>query len=92
MLTASEKDLAGDLRRFSTLLRGRYIVEFPHPVNTVGGDLQMDITVDKTEAFIRPTGIAIPVDDPDVLRDPATIQADPSHAPQLGKRKVLGPQ
>jgi hypothetical protein len=91
VLTASS-DLGVDLRRFTELLRGRYIVEFPHPVDTVGGNHQMDITVDKMEAFIRPTGIAVPVDDPSILGDPATIQADPAHAPQLGKRKVLGPQ
>ena len=91
VLTASEKDLAGDLRRFSTLLRGRYIVEFPHPADTVGGYHSMEITIERADAFIRPSGIAVPVDDPAILNDPTTVRSDPSHAPALGKRKVLAP-
>jgi hypothetical protein len=91
VLTASGKTLAEDLQRFTTLLRGRYIVEFPHPLDTVGGDHQMDITIEKQEAFIRPSGIAVPVDDPAILIDPNTVQPDPANAPQLGKRKVLPP-
>jgi hypothetical protein len=89
VLTASGKTLADDLQQFTRLLRGRYIVEFPHPVDTIGGDHQLDITIDKQEAFIRPSGIAVPVDDPAILSDPATVQPDPANAPQLGKRKVL---
>ena len=91
VIASSQGNLAADLKRFTALLRGRYIVEFPHPVDTVGGQHGMDITIGKSDAFIRPAGAAVPVDDPAILKDPMTISSDPSHAPQLGKRKVLTP-
>jgi hypothetical protein len=89
VLTSTSKDLPGQLKWFTMLLRDRYIVEFPKPVDTTGGRRDMDITVDRIEAFIRPAGIAVPVDDPAILNDPLTISSDPSHAPQLGKRKAV---
>jgi hypothetical protein len=92
VLHAERKTLAAELQRFTTLLRGRYIIEFPHPVDTEGGRHGMDITIDKLDAFIRPAGASVPKDDPAVLNDPATIPGDPENTPQLGKRKLLTPQ
>jgi len=91
VLTAEEKNLAQQMERFVALIRGRYVVEFPRPASTTGGYHGMDITIEKTSAFIRPTGIGVPVVDPAVLKDPMTIPSDPTKAPQLGKRKVLTP-
>jgi hypothetical protein len=91
VLTSTEKDVAAQLTWFMTLVRGRYIVEFPHPVDTAGGEHGMDITMGKSDAFIRPAGISVPVDDPAVLNDPTTVPSDPSHVPQMGKRKALAP-
>lgn len=90
-LAATEKSLPGQLERFTGLLRGRYIVEFPRPVSTTGGYHDVYITLDKADAFIRPAGVSFPLDDPAVLNDPTTVQSDPSHAPQMGKRKVPEP-
>jgi hypothetical protein len=89
VLTSTQKELAGQLKWFTTLLRDRYIVEFPKPAVTTGGRSDMSITVDRTEAFIRSSGVAVPLDDPAILNDPLTISSDPSHAPQLGKRKAV---
>lgn len=89
VLTATQKEVAERLKWFTTLLRERYIVEFPHPVSTEGGEHDMNITVDKLDAFIRPAGIAVPADDPAILKDPTTIPSDPSRVPQLGKRKMV---
>jgi hypothetical protein len=47
--------------------------------------------VNKTDAFIRPAGISVPVVDPAVLADPTTVPSDPSSTPELGKRRVLTP-
>ena len=87
VLTATQKELPERLKWFTTLLRDRYIVEFPHPVDTVGGKHNMEITINRMEPFIRPAGISVPKDNPDILTDPMTIPSDPSRAPQLGKRK-----
>ena len=91
VLTAGEKDLATQFGWFIKLIRGRYVVEFPRPASVAGGDHNMEITIEKTNAFIRPTGIGVPVDDPAILKDPTTIPSDPAHAPELGKRRVLTP-
>jgi hypothetical protein len=91
VLTASEKDIAEQLKRFAALVRGRYIVEFPHPVDTMGGEHGMEITIEKSDAIALPTGIGIPVDDPAILKDPTTVPLDPSSVPQMGKKKVISP-
>jgi hypothetical protein len=92
VMTATDKTLAAQLTQFVSLLRERYIVEFPRPMSTVGGYHNMDITVQKTDLFIRPSGIAVPVDDPAILNDPTTVKSDPANAPQLGNRKVVTPK
>ena len=89
VMTATEKNLPDQLKRFTSMVRGRYIVEFPRPMTTIGGTHDMYITIEKAEAFVRPAGISIPVDDPAILNDPTTVPSDPSRAPQLGKRKVI---
>lgn len=90
-MTASEKDLAERLRWFTTLVRGRYIVEFPHPVDTHGEFHDMDITVVHSNATVVAAGIAVPKDDPAILNNPLTIPPDPSHMPQEGNRKAASP-
>jgi uncharacterized protein YjlB len=80
------------MKQFLTMLRGRYIVEFPHPVDTLGGEHGMEITIKGSDALVLPAGIGVPLDDPAILKDPTTVPADPASAPQLGKRKVLSPQ
>jgi hypothetical protein len=91
VITTEQRSVAEQLEQFMELLRGRYIVEFPHPVDTKGGYHDMNITIDKSEVYVLPTGIGIPTDDPAVLQDPKTVPLDPSGAPQLGKRKVISP-
>lgn len=88
VLAAERKNLAKELEQFTKLLRGRYIVEFPHPLSTVGGDHDLEITIAKMDAFIRPAGISVPVDDPKVLSDPTRVPSDPGNAPVLGKKKA----
>jgi hypothetical protein len=91
VLTANEKNVAEQLKRFAALVRGRYIVEFPHPVDTMGGEHGMEITIEKSDAMALPTGIGIPVDDPAILKDPTTVPVDPASVPQMGKKKVTPP-
>lgn len=92
LLTASAKDLGKQLAWVLTLIRGRYIVEFPRPMSTVGGYHNLEITIPKMWALIRPTGADVPTVDPDILKDPTTVPSDPSLAPQLGNRRILSPK
>jgi len=93
LLPTPAKDLEKQLARAVTLIRGRYIVEFPRPVTTVGGHYNMDITISRRrQAFIRPAGAEVPTDDPAILNDPTTVPSDLSRTPQLGNRKILTPQ
>jgi hypothetical protein len=92
LLPASAKDLGKQLAWAVTLIRARYIVEFPRPVSTVGGHYGLDITIStRPDAFIRPTGSQFPSDDPAILNDPTTVPSDPSRTPELGNRKILTP-
>ncbi len=91
LLPTSAKDLGKQLAWAVTLIRGRYIVEFPRPVTTVGGYHNLEITISRREAFIRPAGAEFPTDDPAILNDPTTVPPDLSRTPQLGNRKILPP-
>jgi hypothetical protein len=91
VLTTEVKGLAKQLEDFAAMLRGRYIVEFPHALAMTTAYHSMDITVEKSDAMIRVTGIRVPVDDPAILKDPTTVLTDPTKTPVLGKRKVLPP-
>jgi hypothetical protein len=91
MLATEPKTLQKDLQSFTAILRGRYIVEFPRPRATTAGYHGMDISIDKIDAFIRASGAQVPVDDPTILNDPATVPSDPSHAPRLGKHRPPPP-
>jgi hypothetical protein len=91
ILSTSANNLGKQLAWAVALIRGRYIVEFLRPVTTVGGQYNLEITISKRDAFIRPAGAEFPTDDPAILNDPTTIPPDLSHTPELGNRKVLTP-
>ena len=77
------------LQRFVTMLRERYIVEFPRPANSTSGKHGMNVQVAKANYFIRPAGISVPILDPALLADPTTVPSDPSRTPKQGTRKPL---
>jgi hypothetical protein len=91
MLTMTYPALTGKaLQRTIEMLRGRYIVEFPRPSNSTQGEHDMRIRIANGESyFIRPSGISVPIPDTALKSDPSTVQADPSHAPEQGKRRIL---
>src|ERR1700733_6170671 len=89
VLTASRRTEAEEWKRFTTMLRGRYIVEFPRPFHSKGGEHNLTVTIDKSDAFIRSSGISVPMADPAVLADPMTVPSDPSRTPEYGNRRRL---
>jgi hypothetical protein len=91
LLRASPHNLAKQLQWFMTMVRGRYIVEFPHPVSTKPSHMLMEMTIARSDALIRPAGASVLVDDAKILADPTTILPGASYAPQVGNRKVMTP-
>jgi hypothetical protein len=77
------------LQRFVTMLRERYIVEFPRPANSTSGKHTMNVQIANGNYFVRPAGISVPIPDPALLADPTTVPSDPSRTPVQGTRKPL---
>ena len=89
MLLSTTTSLEFTLQRFVTVLRERYIVEFPRPANSTSGQHAMNVQVAKGNYFIRPAGISVPIPDAALLADPTTVPSDPSRTPKQGTRKPL---
>lgn len=81
VLTTTRRDEERTLKKFISLIRSRYIVEFPRPSNSTPGRHDFLVTIDKSAAFIRPAGISVPIADPAVLADPTTVRPDALRAP-----------
>jgi len=78
------------LQRFMTMLRERYILEFPRPSNSTRGEHGVEIRIaDGDNYHVRATGVSALLPDDSVLNDPMTVPSDPSRAPEQGKRRVL---
>ena len=93
VLAANQTALEAKLMEFVTMVRGRYIVEFPRPINGVAGFHNMEITIaGARKAFIRVAGDSMSREDPAISKDPNTVPEDPANAPQYGNRKVLAPR
>ena len=92
VMTSDDRVLPEHLRRFGEMVRERYIVEFPRPNNSTAGEHAIEISIAKTEAFIRPAGTSVALPDPAVLADPNTVPNDPTLEPVYGKRRVLKPK
>jgi hypothetical protein len=90
VITTDGAFLSQDLKRFTEMLRERYIVEVPRPADATPGEHGIQVKVAKgDDDFIRPAGITVPVPDAAVLADPTTVPSDPSHTPEIGARKVM---
>jgi hypothetical protein len=80
------------LHLFITMLRSRYIVEFPRPDNSAPGSHLIAITVPSHSNYlVRYTGASIPLPNPDVLKDPNTVPSAPSPA-TFGNRRPTQPK
>jgi hypothetical protein len=89
VLLSTATSLEVTLQRFVTMLRERYIVEFPRPANATSGQHDMNVKVAKGNYFIRPAGISVPIPDTALLADPTTVPSDPSRTPEPGTRKPM---
>jgi hypothetical protein len=85
--TVSTKSLPKTMRYFISVLRNRYILEFPRPDEDIPGRHIVEVTIPKTNLYIRPAGLTIPAA---TKRDPNTLAPTPSPA-TYGKRHPLDP-
>lgn len=76
------------LQQILTMVRLRYILEFPRPANSTVGVHDMRVKIAKgDDLFVRPSGISVPLPDPAVLKDPTTVRSDPSLTPEQGTKR-----
>jgi VWFA-related protein len=92
VLLASGPDLAKELAWAITLVRSRYILEFPRPMSTADGLHNIQVTIAEGEMFIRPAGASFPSLNPNAFKEPGSIVSDPALRPQLGKHKLPSSQ
>jgi VWFA-related protein len=58
-----QSSVAKRMQQFMQMLRERYILEFSRPTGAKAGFVQMHVSIDGSNAFIRPAGDGIPVTD-----------------------------
>jgi hypothetical protein len=92
VLFTSPSNVANNLNRTISFVRGRYILDFPRPDGPGGGEHDIQVTLRKTDAFIRPAGISYPPADPSLAADPTTLPSPPSPAVFGSRHPIKLPQ
>jgi VWFA-related protein len=80
ILTIRKEALEPTLERYVSMLRDRYILEFPRPNQATPGNHSIDVSVPTHRAYVTAAGVSVPLPDPKVLADPSTVPANPSPA------------
>ena len=87
LLVTSPHDLPQRLDHFIDLLRKRYVLSFYMPAEPAPGAHIMHVTIDHTDAFIRPSGISVPMPDP----TPTDIPSVAPYTPAPGTAPPMQP-
>ncbi len=87
LLVTSPHDLPQRLDHFIDLLRKRYVLSFYMPAEPTPGTHIMHVTIDHTDAFIRPSGISVPLPDP----TPTDIPSEAPYTPAPGTAPPMQP-
>ena len=90
-IEANEYTLPKKLLSVLDMVRDRYIVEYPRSDALSGGNHSLFVSILESNAYVRPTGIMVPIADRKLLGDPLTIPAEPGKAPAPGERRILVP-
>ena len=90
ILSSRSKDLSRALATFVSLLRNRYILEFPRSNDAPGGLHNIAVTIPQKDAFITTAGVLIPLADPKLLADPNTVPSTPFQI-KFGTHRPLDP-
>jgi hypothetical protein len=90
VITTDGVFLSQELKRFTEMLRERYIVEVPRPADATPGEHGILVKIAKSgDDFITSAGITVPVPDAALLAAPTTVPSDPSRTPELGTRTIM---
>jgi hypothetical protein len=73
-----------------SMVRGRYILEFPRADQSTKGIHNIGVTVKSQDDFITTAGVVVPLPDDQLLKDPNTVPTAASPA-TFGKRKPIEP-
>jgi hypothetical protein len=88
ILTTPVSQLTASLARLLSMMRGRYILEFPRAANATPGRHSIDVTLPSRLAYIVVSGVTVAMPDADTEKDPTTIHTAPSPA-VMGARRML---
>jgi len=83
--------LKRNLQNVITMLRGRYILEFPRANNSEPGLHNISVTVPNPTAFITITGVIVPMPDAKILADPTTVPTVTPSQATFGNHRPLNP-
>jgi hypothetical protein len=76
LFVSSGSRLAQSLSEFVSMVRGRYILEYPEPANAKAGVHSLRVTIDHTLAFIRPAGVTAILNQPTDTHDIRALPGD----------------
>lgn len=83
---SSKRFMAKQIERIVTMLRNRYIIEFPRPANGGPGLYSINVTIDDPKAIIRPAGVTFPPRARDPKPSAGTLAQDESKMPVIGSK------
>ena len=84
--------MSGQIQRLMTMLRNRYILEFPRPANGGPGLYSINVTISDPKAIIRPSGVAFPPRERDSKLPEGTLPQDESKMPVVGSNPPEQPK
>ena len=84
--------MKGEIERLMTMLRNRYILEFPRPANGAPGLYSIKVTISDPMAIIRPAGVAFPPRERDAKLPEGTLPEDQSKMPVVGSTRPGPPK
>ena len=88
-LGATRKSLERQLERVVSMLRERYIVEIRRGNQDTPGRHNIEVSILKTDAYIRAAGITVPLAGQQELANPLTLPEDPARLSPMGDRRIL---
>lgn len=74
------------MERLISMLRNRYIIEFPRPVNGAPGQYSIEVMIPDPRAIVRPAGVAFPPRAEDAKAAEGTLPEDTSRLPVVGPK------
>lgn len=90
VMHTGKSDLAKQLQQWVTLLRNRYVVEFPRPQQLALGVHNIQISIKKDDmAFVTLSGVSVSLPDPALTSDPHYLPSTAGADIPVGKRRPI---